>query len=239
MDELPVCPAGGLIGDRCSENSDCYDDDTELDHGYTMGQGKASRNGSPYPGGYCKNHDTYKTSMLCLGRCIRLRELGESCAAGELNTWNVAHSAEHEACRSGECRCGKCASPSGQGGNGSPCSSNAGCGTTSYCEKGSLSAGCSGICKAKIADGQPCYKSDGIQCDDSTCAAGSHICGRCGGRRSQPSMASCSTDADCTCTYNNRGSTLPQWQYDALFASCYAPRKFPWTSLDCNGRCCM
>merc|ERR1711966_185985 len=198
MDELPLCPAGGLIGDRCSKNSDCYEDDAEMQHGYTHGQGKASH--APYPGGYCKNDDTFKTSILCLGRCIRLREVGESCAAGELNTFNFAHTAEHEACRSGECRCGKCASPgSGRSGNGSPCSSNAGCETTSYCEKKTWQVGCSGICKAKIADVQPCYKSNGITCDDSACVANSHICGRCGGRKSQPQWASCSTDADCTC----------------------------------------
>jgi len=188
-EELPVCPPGGISGDKCSENADCYSDDADSNYfGYTQGSGQSSHSGRP--GGYCLNDQRFKTSTFCLGRCIKLRPAGESCSGSKLNLpVNFAHSAENEVCESGVCLCDTCTDLSGKVRNAGTCATNDNC-ASGWCEKPSGTIGCTGKCRPKRADGVACYNSDGL-----SCRAGQCTCGVCGSKL--PNESRCATNDNC------------------------------------------
>jgi len=187
--DLPICPPGGSIGDSCSANSDCYSVDTDNRFaGYTQGTGKTDHNGKH--GGYCLNHKTFKTSIGCTGKCIKLREVGESCDANELNVpLNLAHSAEDEACKSGKCLCGSCVENNLKLPNEKTCATNDNC-SSDWCEKAAGNTACTGKCKPRRATGTACYNDDGNSCSTGQCT-----CGFCGNKL--PNEKTCATNDNC------------------------------------------
>jgi hypothetical protein len=211
MDQLPICPPGGWVGDSCSKNTDCKSADPLSGYG-----------SKKY--GYCLNSKQWNAAVFCQGKCIKLLPGGSSCAKSALNIpiWQKMDltTAEDVACEGGKCLCGKCAGKSGRLPNNSPCATNANC-DSGWCE-GSVTVGCKGTCKPKRKNGEACYKGtvtlgsgDGNSCQDGQCT-----CGRCG--RKQGSGKTCSLDDNCAGSLGCGGALQNCW---GCRCSCSARRR--------------
>ena len=190
---LPTCPPPVAPDGKCSKNTDC--------------------NGPAYPnGGYCLNNPKWKSSIGCIGKCVHKLVEGSDCSKSSLNIPLVQSidftNAEHEACQSGKCFCGKCSASSGVP-TGSPCSANSDC-ASGYCLNDAnlkTSIGCMGRCIAKRAQGEDCSKGtlnlpavqsiDFTSAEHQVCQSGKCYCGRCTGPNGHSGGYACSANSDC------------------------------------------
>jgi hypothetical protein len=165
MEALPTCAPGGLVGDSCSLNTDCYSTNADTDYDGYGGDGK----------GYCKN-SVFDTSVLCLGTCMKKLSAGASCSADTLNipVWqNNAASSEKEACESGSCICDSCTKPgTTRLPDGDKCATDDNCLENSFCKdkRTVIGGGCVGTCQSKKGLGISChYDNDCVsgKCDNT------------------------------------------------------------------------
>lgn len=177
---LPLKQAHTSTTAKCSYDKDCHFD------------GDAYHTGS-YQGdkGYCLFHPEFKTSLGCLGRCVKKIAPGGSCAMDHLNSpvsdngvtdYTVkALLGINTACQSGNCVCGTCTDIKKDGGkvpNGGGCRRAVDC-ASGWCEGESKNAlFCKGICRAKRENGQEAWHGVARHWEGS-CKSNYHECGTC------------------------------------------------------------
>jgi len=191
LSSLPTCPSvnGTPLGGKCVKNSDCWSDEGKYNDGRIY---------SKY--GYCKNHNTWKTTLGCFGRCIKKLRGGESCSKSRLNSPPWEHldvtSAEHAACQSGKCLCDTCAEVSNRRlRDNKKCSFDWDCGSW-WCE-GRITASCNGWCKPKRGSLASAY-CDALGCIGRSCIYGKEVCGKCTkSNRRVPNNYKCTSSSDC------------------------------------------
>lgn len=228
LDMIPTCPGGGTapVGERCSANSDC---------------------GS----GYCLQHSTYKTSVACLGRCMELLPFGSDCSGSAMNILvpDVTNP-ENDACESGYCRCGTCASGNRYGiPNGRHCDENAAC-ESGYC-RGWVSAGCNGRCVRKATENEDCspgaaedfFGPNPFSAAHNYCQSGRCYCNECAANGSQKmeNGRSCSADSDCQsnncyCEPLTQERCEVSWRFWETITNCVLS-VIPCSTIDCGGTC--
>jgi len=175
---FPSCPAPVLPGGDCSGNDDCI----------SAAHDPEASSCAEFAG-YCKNHDQLKTSIGCSGKCIEKLEHGAVCSKSALNihwadTSKGGESGDDNACKSGQCICGRCADP-GTVPNGRSCSENDDC-SSGYCMGWSTIA-CLGTCHPKAKEGESCspnaakdfFSGLPTSAADEYCETGHCICDYC------------------------------------------------------------
>merc|ERR550534_644046 len=200
LSDLPICPSVNGIPpssksihhlfhtpeSKCSKNADCWSDKGKYNDGYTKMRH-----------GYCLNHNTWKTSVGCSGRCIKKLRSGESCSARRLNLPFWKHNGpQHAACQSGACLCETCAEMSNKKlRNYKKCSSHSDC-KSGWCE-GSKTSSCAGLCKPKRKALATAW-CDFSKCSDASCVTGKVICKKCANTNGKvPNGYTCSGNSDC------------------------------------------
>jgi len=177
---LPLKQAHKSTASKCSKDKECH---------WT---GDAYHTGS-YHGqeGYCLFHPTFKTSLGCLGRCVKKIAPGGSCAMEHLNspvadngiTDNFVKTllGINTACQSGSCVCGTCTDFKHNGGkvpDGGKCRWATDC-ASDWCEGQSKDALlCGGTCRPKRENGQEAWHGATRHWEGS-CKSGYHECGTC------------------------------------------------------------
>ena len=159
--------------------------------------------------GFYRNNEVgttgIKTSIACTGTCIEKINDGQSCSRDTQKImWAdptlIGESGDDDACKSGLCQCGTCAS-SGKVPDWKKCKSDRECATTSYCDcpSGLLStcALCAGTCKKKEGPGGKCEWDDDDECKSANC-----MCGTCtDSTRKHANGQKCDGNGECTSGY--------------------------------------
>ena len=109
-----------------------------------------------------------------------------SCKSKIADNQNCLGNNDGNSCVSGQCTCGKCGKKLAVG---LACSTNDNC-ASGWCH-GSVTIGCKGYCRAKVADGLRCLSGS----DSNSCVSGQCTCGYCG--RKMKANYACSTNDNC------------------------------------------
>jgi len=111
MAQLPVCPAPVKHGGKCSVNADCVNHRDDKTNGYFERKG------------FCRNNEVENTgimtSIACTGTCIERINDYQSCSRDTLKIMDIDptigfDSGDDNACKSGNCSCGRCTDDNGQ-----------------------------------------------------------------------------------------------------------------------------
>ena len=237
MSDIPSCPPPVRPGEACSTNSDC--------------------NGPEYPdGGYCLNHPEWKTSIACLGKCIKKLPNGERCDKDAMNLppWAKLDvgNAEKEACISNECLCGSCGSVA----DGFSCATNDNC-QSGFC-KGYSTTGCTGTCLAPIDTGGDCspgavqelFGALPWSAAHEACKYNACYCNRCvSSSGGLPKGYACSENSDCESSRCKAKPCASSSLGESNATETTVSRRLLWakavkavarcigTTVDCNGTC--
>jgi len=148
------------------------------------------------------------TSIGCSGTCIPKLDNGAICAKPALNIspldpTKMGESGDDNACKSGQCICGRCAEP-GTLRNDSRCSENDDC-KSGYC-KGWTTVGCTGKCHPKAKEGEDCSASAAedffsalpTSAANEYCETGHCICDYCADKHGKvKANGKCATHDNC------------------------------------------